>query len=142
MNHSVNLREPSCLVCRGVHLNKNDSRASETSLVGGVEGNNRRGWHGGYSSDVVPQTTTVPFIFRNISSQSYWPIRTSCLHETPSRFSFACLMALLCALESHPSLPISYPRALRLAPPPLHVPRSNLAKRASTNLSTTQLNRP
>lgn len=53
----------------------------------------------------MPQSTTVPFIFRNISSQSYWPIRTSCLHETPSRFSFACLMALLCALESHPFRP-------------------------------------
>lgn len=30
MNHRANLREPSRSLCRGVHLNKNDSRASES----------------------------------------------------------------------------------------------------------------
>lgn len=47
---------------------------------------------------VVTRSTTVPFISRNIISQSYWPIRTSCLREAPARFSFMCPTTLLCVL--------------------------------------------
>lgn len=43
MNHWANLRVPSRSVCRGVHLNKNDSRASvyvrkgATGIIGRVD---------------------------------------------------------------------------------------------------------
>jgi len=53
---------------------------------------------GGYLIGVVTQSTSVPFISRNIILQNYWPIRTSCLYEAPIRFSFMCPTTLLCAL--------------------------------------------
>jgi len=37
VNHIVDLLEPSSPVCRGVHLNRNDSRASESEVIGRAE---------------------------------------------------------------------------------------------------------
>lgn len=45
------------------------------------EGREGQQSHEGLSTGVVTRGTTVPFISRNIISQSYWPIRTSCLRE-------------------------------------------------------------
>lgn len=100
VNHIVDLLEPSSPVCRGVHLNRNDSRASERwsrrksrekekERERDIKGEYRN-WRG-YPTSIVTRGTTVPFISRNIISQSYWPIRTSCLYERHRLFSHSCV---------------------------------------------------
>lgn len=108
-SYTVDLLEPSSPVCKGVHLNRNDSRCisarwspiritGERERKGERRGRKRERERGKYPTGVVTWSTTVSFITRNIISQSYWPIRTSCLHEIPARFSFTCPTALHCFL--------------------------------------------